>query len=56
MNIFEKSPIQKMLEELGASAEGETGWWEEVVARGLQEAAVEMDADTSGSAGMSGTG
>lgn len=48
MSLFAWSPIQKVLEDLGASPEGETGWWEEAVARGLLEDALDGDADGTG--------
>ena len=37
MNIFQKSPISRVLEDLIASPDGESTWWAEAISRGLQE-------------------
>ena len=41
MNIFGKSPFLKVMEELGASPEGEPSWWADTIAQGLREASLE---------------
>ena len=51
MNIFQKSPISRVLEELIASPDGESTWWAEAISRGLQEDALDpQDANTDFSA------
>ena len=42
MNILDKLPILRVLEELGASPDFES-WWTEAVAHGLEEMADEGD-------------
>ena len=42
MSIFEKSPVERILEKLGATADIES-WWVEAVARQLEEMPDEGD-------------
>ena len=49
MSIFDKSPIERILEKLGATPDIES-WWVEAVARQLEEMSDEDDGITASTA------